>query len=249
MELHGLSNGIGNIRGNNVRHAENCNHPAWLCRPPLAVEFGDYRSVSGLDINPSRIVALCAVHDTTTAPPTRYPQGHLLYPRGRRRDPSSTCPNLITAGTCYTESIGVDLYYLTHKAETMCYHPQEILADPLINDGMGAYVASQLVELMLRRRIQVKGARVLILWLYCKENRPVLRNTLVVDCGVQVHAPWIDPTDAQKEYVALLSDPESAAYDATILAVAHDSDKDAGTAGIRANRPCVMRLEKCFWAQ
>ena len=77
--------------------------------------------------------------------------------------------------------IGVDPYYLTHKAEAMGYHPQVILAGRRINDGMGAYVASQLVKTMLKRRLQVDGARVLILGLTFKENCPDLRNTKVVD--------------------------------------------------------------------
>ncbi len=77
--------------------------------------------------------------------------------------------------------IGVDPYYLTHKAEAIGYHPQIILAGRRINDGMGAYVASQLVKAMLKRRLQVDGARVLILGLTFKENCPDLRNTRVID--------------------------------------------------------------------
>ena len=105
--------------------------------------------------------------------------------------------------------IGVDPYYLTHKAEAMGYHPQVILAGRRINDGMGAYVASQLVKAMLKRRLPVDGARVLILGLTFKENCPDLRNTRVVDVvaelrdyGVQVdvHDPWVDPVEAQNEY-------------------------------------------------
>ncbi len=97
--------------------------------------------------------------------------------------------------------IGVDPYYLTHKAQMMGYHPEMILAGRRINDGMGAYVAGQLVKAMIARRIQVDGARVLVLGLAFKENCPDLRNTRVVDviaelegfgCRVDVHDPWVD---------------------------------------------------------
>ena len=139
--------------------------------------------------------------------------------------------------------IGVDPYYLTHKAEAMGYHPQVILAGRRINDGMGAYVASQLVKAMLKRRVHVDGARVLILGLTFKENCPDLRNTRVVDVvaelrdyGVQVdvHDPWVDAADVQQEYgIALTSTPEPEAYDGVVLAVAHDSYREAGAAELR----------------
>ena len=114
--------------------------------------------------------------------------------------------------------IGVDPYYLTHKAEAIGYHPQIILAGRRINDGMGAYVASQLVKAMLKRRLQVDGARVLILGLTFKENCPDLRNTRVIDVvaelreyGVQVdvHDPWVDAAEAKQEYgLDLITTPE-----------------------------------------
>jgi UDP-N-acetyl-D-glucosamine/UDP-N-acetyl-D-galactosamine dehydrogenase len=139
--------------------------------------------------------------------------------------------------------IGVDPYYLTHKAEAMGYHPQVILAGRRINDSMGAYVASKLVKAMLKRRVQVYGARVLILGLTFKENCPDLRNTRVLDVvaelrdhGVQVdvHDPWVDAVDVQKEYgLALVTTPELEAYDGVILAVAHDSYREAGAAALR----------------
>ena len=139
--------------------------------------------------------------------------------------------------------IGVDPYYLTHKAEAIGYHPQIILAGRRINDGMGAYVASQLVKAMLKRRIKVYGARVLILGLTFKENCPDLRNTRVLDVvtelrdhGVQVdvHDPWVDAVDVQKEYgLALITTPELEAYDGVILAVAHDSYREAGASALR----------------
>jgi len=139
--------------------------------------------------------------------------------------------------------IGVDPYYLTHKAEALGYHPQVILAGRRINDGMGAYVAGQLVKTMLKRRIQIDGSRVLVLGLTFKENCPDLRNTRVVDVVaelrdygvvVDVHDPWVDPAEAQKEYgLALVESPEPQAYDGVVLAVAHDSYRDAGITALR----------------
>jgi UDP-N-acetyl-D-galactosamine dehydrogenase len=139
--------------------------------------------------------------------------------------------------------IGVDPYYLTHKAEAMGYHPQVILAGRRINDGMGAYVAGQLVKAMLKRRLQVDGARVLILGLTFKENCPDLRNTRVIDVvaelreyGVQVdvHDPWVDAAEAKQEYgLDLITTPEPSAYDGIILAVAHDNYRDAGAIALR----------------
>lgn len=139
--------------------------------------------------------------------------------------------------------IGVDPYYLTHKAEALGYHPQVILAGRRINDGMGAYVASQMVKAMLKRRIHVDGARVLVLGLTFKENCPDLRNTRVVDVvaelrdyGVQVdvHDPWADASEALHEYgLQLTETPIQSDYDGIILAVAHDSFRSAGAAALR----------------
>lgn len=139
--------------------------------------------------------------------------------------------------------IGVDPYYLTHKAEALGYHPQVILAGRRINDGMGAHVASLLVKAMLKRRIQVDGARVLILGLTFKENCPDLRNTRVVDVvaeladygiAVDVHDPLADPEEAQAEYgLALTAEPAPGAYDAVILAVAHEDYRAAGAEALR----------------
>jgi len=139
--------------------------------------------------------------------------------------------------------IGVDPYYLTHKAESIGYHPQVILAGRRINDGMGAYVASQIVRAMLKRRIQVDGARVLVLGFAFKENCPDLRNTRVIDVvselrdyglNVDVHDPWVDPEEALTEYnIQLTASPEVAAYDSVILAVAHDEFKSMGADALR----------------
>ena len=139
--------------------------------------------------------------------------------------------------------IGVDPYYLTHKAEALGYHPQVILAGRRINDGMGAYVAVQIVKAMLKKRIQIDGARMLIMGLAFKENCPDLRNTRVIDVvaelrdyGVQVdvHDPWVDPNDAGEEYgIELVGTPEPDAYDGIILAVAHDNYLEAGATALR----------------
>lgn len=139
--------------------------------------------------------------------------------------------------------IGVDPYYLTHKAETLGYHPQVILAGRRINDGMGAYVAGQMVKAMLKRRIQVDGARVLVLGLTFKENCPDLRNTRVVDViselkeygiTVDIYDPWADAAEAAHEYsVDLVATPHADSYDGIILAVAHQQFADLGMSGIR----------------
>jgi UDP-N-acetyl-D-galactosamine dehydrogenase len=139
--------------------------------------------------------------------------------------------------------IGVDPYYLTHKAEAIGYHPEIILAGRRLNDGMGAYVASQLVKAMIKKRIQIDGARVLLLGLTFKENCPDLRNTRIVDVigelreyGVQVdvHDPWADAVEARAEYgLDMIAEPEEDAYDGTILAVAHQCFSTAGAATLR----------------
>lgn len=140
--------------------------------------------------------------------------------------------------------IGVDPYYLTHKAQALGYHPEVILAGRRINDGMGKYVVSQLVKQMIRQKMPVSGARVLVLGLTFKENCPDIRNTKVVDIlnelteyGMQadVYDPWIDHDEAHHEYgLTPLQSPEPSQYDAIVLAVAHQHFKTLGAAGIRA---------------
>lgn len=139
--------------------------------------------------------------------------------------------------------IGVDPYYLTHKAQSIGYHPEIILAGRRLNDSMGAYVASQLVKAMTKKRIQVQGARVLMLGLTFKENCPDLRNTRVIDIiqelkqydvQVDVYDPWADVEEAQREYgIELVSDPAQSAYDAIVVAVAHREFSDLGASGVR----------------
>lgn len=140
--------------------------------------------------------------------------------------------------------IGVDPYYLTHKAQSIGYHPEIILAGRRINDGMGAYVVAQLVKAMTRKRIQVDGARVLVLGLTFKENCPDLRNTRVVDivgalqeynCNVDVFDPWVDADEARHEYgITPVADPEAGVYDAIIVAVAHRQFREMGRKALRA---------------
>ncbi|MEG2357309.1 Vi polysaccharide biosynthesis UDP-N-acetylglucosamine C-6 dehydrogenase TviB [Acinetobacter sp.] len=140
--------------------------------------------------------------------------------------------------------IGVDPYYLTHKAQAIGYNPEIILAGRRLNDGMGAYVVTQLVKGMLKKRIQVEGAKVLILGLSFKENCPDIRNTRIIDIinelkeyhiNVDVHDPWVDAQEAQHEYgISLAGTLSAGAYDAVILAVAHEQFKAMGAEQIRA---------------
>jgi UDP-N-acetyl-D-glucosamine/UDP-N-acetyl-D-galactosamine dehydrogenase len=151
--------------------------------------------------------------------------------------------------------IGVDPYYLTHKAQAVGYHPEIILAGRRLNDNMGAYVVIQLIKAMTKRRIQVEGARVLVLGLTFKENCPDLRNTRVVDlvtelkdynCTVDVYDPWVSVDEVRHGYgLKMITVPETGAYDAIILAVAHHQFKDMGVEATCTgqNRPCSLRPE------
>lgn len=139
--------------------------------------------------------------------------------------------------------IGVDPYYLTHKAQSIGFHPEIILAGRRLNDAMSAYVASQLLKALLRNRIQVDGSKVLIMGLAFKENCPDLRNSKVIDVVrelkeynvlVDVYDPWIAPEEALNEYDILpISQPQVAAYDAIIMAVAHTQFRELGAQAIR----------------
>jgi UDP-N-acetyl-D-galactosamine dehydrogenase len=140
--------------------------------------------------------------------------------------------------------IGVDPYYLTHKAEAIGYHPQIILAGRRLNDSMGAYVVGQLVKAMTKRRIQVYGARILVMGLAFKENCPDLRNTRVVDmvnelqdynCQVDVFDPWVSSEGALHEYnISVVRQPSLGTYDAIIIAVAHSQFKELSVDSIRS---------------
>lgn len=140
--------------------------------------------------------------------------------------------------------IGVDPYYLTHKAQAVGYHPEIILAGRRINDGMGSYVASQVTRLMLQKRIHVVGARILVMGLTFKENCPDLRNTRVIDvvrdlmalhAQVDVWDPWASSEAARHEYdLELVDQPVPGTYDAIVLAVGHREFAQLGAAAIRA---------------
>jgi UDP-N-acetyl-D-glucosamine/UDP-N-acetyl-D-galactosamine dehydrogenase len=140
--------------------------------------------------------------------------------------------------------IGVDPYYLTHKAQEVGYHPEVILAGRRINDGMGAFVATQTVRLMASKKINPVGAKVLLLGLAFKENCPDVRNTRVVDilaslneyhADVDVFDPWVDASEAEHEYgIRPIKVPVPGAYDAIIIAVAHQQFMELGANGIRA---------------
>jgi UDP-N-acetyl-D-galactosamine dehydrogenase len=140
--------------------------------------------------------------------------------------------------------IGVDPYYLTHKAQSIGYTPQIILSGRRINDGMGKYVVSEVIKLMLKKRIHVQEANILMLGLTFKEDCPDLRNTRVIDmieefedygATVDVYDPWVDKQEAKQEYdVSPIETPANGQYDAIVIAVAHQQFKQLGAEQIRA---------------
>jgi UDP-N-acetyl-D-glucosamine/UDP-N-acetyl-D-galactosamine dehydrogenase len=139
--------------------------------------------------------------------------------------------------------IGVDPYYLTHKAQEIGYHPEMILAGRRINDNMGAYVATEILKLMTAKKIHAKESRILVLGLAFKENCPDLRNSKVVDvirelekfgADVDVHDPWVDGAEARHEYgIRPIRELKSRTYDAVVMAVAHNQFKTLGIERIR----------------
>ncbi len=139
--------------------------------------------------------------------------------------------------------IGVDPYYLTHKAQSIGYQPEIILAGRRLNDGMGAYVASQLVKALMKKRIHVDGAKVLIMGLAFKENCPDLRNTKVVDIiselreyniNVDVYDPWVSADEAIREYgISPVPEMKANTYDGMVLAVAHKQFSQLSESDVR----------------
>ena len=139
--------------------------------------------------------------------------------------------------------IGVDPYYLTHKAQQIGFHPQMILSGRRTNDGMGHFVAGEMIKLMAAKGCYRPGAKVLVLGLTFKENCPDLRNTRVIDVisalkaynlDVDVHDPWANPAEAKEEYgLDLTQDPPKESYDAAILCVAHKEFNTGGHPGIK----------------
>ncbi|MFW1691349.1 Vi polysaccharide biosynthesis UDP-N-acetylglucosamine C-6 dehydrogenase TviB [Acinetobacter ursingii] len=131
--------------------------------------------------------------------------------------------------------IGVDPYYLTHKAQSIGLHPEIILAARRLNDRMGEYVATQLIKEMVKQRIQVVGSKILIMGLSFKENCPDIRNTKIVDMvkalkeydlDLDIYDPWVDPQEVEHEYgLAPVENLQADNYDAIVIAVAHDQFK------------------------
>ena len=140
--------------------------------------------------------------------------------------------------------IGVDPYYLTHKAMEVGYYPEIILAGRKLNDSMGKYVANEIINLMTKKRIQVVDSNILVMGLTFKENCPGIRNTRVVDvvqelsgfnCNIDVYDPWIDKEESIRDFgIAPIEQPEPGKYDAVIIAVAHHQFKSMGITAIRA---------------
>jgi UDP-N-acetyl-D-galactosamine dehydrogenase len=148
--------------------------------------------------------------------------------------------------------IGVDPYYLTHKAQEIGYHPEMILAGRRLNDNMALYVAAQIMQRMAAKRIHVKGARVLVLGVTFKENCPDVRNSKVVDvirelakhgARVDLHDPWADAAEVRHEYgLKLTRELKRRHYDVAVLAVAHRQFRELGARGVRrlCRRPHVL---------
>ena len=140
--------------------------------------------------------------------------------------------------------IGVDPYYLTHKARSIGYNPEIILAGRRLNDGMGIYVASQLIKSMMSSCVPISGSNILVLGLAFKENCPDIRNTRIIDvvrelerydCNVDIHDPWVNEEEAELEFgTPLVNEIRQGYYDAIIVAVAHDQFKAIGSGGVRA---------------
>jgi UDP-N-acetyl-D-galactosamine dehydrogenase len=139
--------------------------------------------------------------------------------------------------------IGVDPYYLTHKAQAIGYHPEMILSGRRLNDNMPIYVAGEIIKLMAAKRIHINGARILMLGLTFKENCPDVRNSKVVDvvrelqkqgARVDVHDPWVASGEAEREYgIKPIKRPPRGRYDAVVVAVAHTAFAQLGATGAR----------------
>ena len=149
--------------------------------------------------------------------------------------------------------IGVDPYYLTHKAQEIGYNPEIILAGRRLNDNMGIYVANQVIKLMIKKGQKIEGSKVLVLGITFKENCPDIRNSRVIDvirelqdfgCDVSVSDPWADSEEVKREYnLELTQEPNLENYEAIVLAVAHDAFKKLN---ITANNRQVIFDIKSF---
>jgi UDP-N-acetyl-D-galactosamine dehydrogenase len=149
-----------------------------------------------------------------------------------------------TPGLVGGHCIGVDPYYLTHRAQQVGHHPDVILAGRRINDGMSAYVAERLAKRMMKKQISVVGSRILVMGLTFKENCPDLRNSKVIDvintlrsfnANVDVYDPWVESAEAQRVYgTDLIDAPQNGTYDAVLMAVGHKEFVEMGAAKVRA---------------
>ncbi len=152
--------------------------------------------------------------------------------------------------------IGVDPYYLTHKAESLGYHPEIILAGRRLNDNMGAHVANRVVKLMIQKGHRIQGAKVLVLGITFKENCPDIRNSHVVDvireleefgCQLAVYDPWADPDEVRHEYgLELIAGEPAGDYDAVVLAVAHEKFKGLDLTGLGRKNGVVFDIKACL---
>ena len=153
--------------------------------------------------------------------------------------------------------IGVDPYYLAHKAQSLGYHPQVILSGRRINDQMGAFVAEKVVKLMIQKNHKIKDSRALILGITFKENCPDIRNTRVVDIHheleqfgltVDIHDPWADPTEVKRVYgLNILNNVDrNTAYDAIILAVAHREFQQFDYENVKRNNGIIFDTKSCL---
>jgi UDP-N-acetyl-D-galactosamine dehydrogenase len=152
--------------------------------------------------------------------------------------------------------IGVDPYYLAHKAESLGYHPQVILSGRRVNDNMGMFVANKVVKLMINKGHTIKGANVLILGFTFKENCPDVRNTKVIDIynelsqfelNIDVYDPWADPEEVQQEYkLKLLPKLNGKKYDAVVIAVAHDHFSKIDFKGLKENNTVIFDTKACI---
>lgn len=148
--------------------------------------------------------------------------------------------------------IGVDPYYLTHKAQAVGYNPEIILAGRRLNDNMGMYVANQVIKLMIKQGQTIEGSRVLVLGITFKENCPDIRNSRVIDvikelkefgCAVDVYDPWADPKEVEHEYGLKMIDSPQGDYQAVVLAVAHNEFKSLDISQLKNDNSVVFDIK------
>lgn len=157
--------------------------------------------------------------------------------------------------------IGVDPYYLTHKAQELGYHPEVILAGRRLNDGMGGYVASEVIKLMIKKNHTINTSRVLVLGITFKENCPDIRNSRAIDvvreleafgCKVDIYDPWADAEEVREEYGAEILDGRDVLgklkgnYDAVVLAVSHDEFKNLDFSKFNKNGVVIYDIKNCL---